>query len=549
MLNGKYDAVLTRAVKAIKDRQFFSQYAEHPKAYGDEAMAESEGMFTKLLDCPFDLLQDGESGRCGEEISPLTGKKLGITYPVYTVDCLISHAQHAQHAWGAVSISERSALLIESLEKMKTLFFQLAHATMHTTGQGFLMSFQSSGPHAADRALEAIAMGWRELTLFPPSVTWEKTMGKSVIRLEKTFRAVPRGVSVVVSCSTFPVWNTLPGLYASLVTGNPVIVKPHPGAVLPIALVVRAIQATLVENQYDPNLCQLAPDDSTHLITKSLCNHPEVKLIDYTGSTAFGNELESIAGKTVFTEKSGVNTVILDSMKDVQAVIQNLAFSVSLYSGQMCTAPQNIFIPECGIKIPNGTVGYEDFVQQFLEAVEVLVTNPKTGPGTLGAIQNAVTMERLAMARTIHGTIILESQKPMNPEFPHARVASPLIIALNARDREVFEQEFFGPVVFIIKTSGTAESIDLARDLALRKGAITCAAYTTDAQTMDLIAERMNEVFTPVSFNFIGNIWVNQHAAFSDFHVTGGNPAGNASLTNPEFLEKRFVWVGNRFMT
>jgi hypothetical protein len=52
--------------------------------------------------------------------------------------------------------------------------------------------------------------------------------------------------------------------------------------------------------------------------------------------------------------------------------------------------------------------------------------------------------------------------------------------------------------------------------------------------------------FTPVSLNLTGMIWVNQHAAFSDFHVTGGNPAGNASFTNPEYINKRFVWVGHR---
>jgi hypothetical protein len=55
---------------------------------------------------------------------------------------------------------------------------------------------------------------------------------------------------------------------------------------------------------------------------------------------------------------------------------------------------------------------------------------------------------------------------------------------------------------------------------------------------MDTIIEEMGEVFTPVTFNLTGPVWVNQHAAFSDFHVTGGNPAGNASFTNPEFVIK-----------
>ena len=79
-----------------------------------------------------------------------------------------------------------------------------------------------------------------------------------------------------------------------------------------------------------------------------------------------------------------------------------------------------------------------------------------------------------------------------------------------------------------------------------KHGAITCAAYSTNEDTIKLIEEEMESVFTPVSFNLTGGIFVNQHATFSDFHVTGGNPAGNASFTNPEYVNKRFVWVGHR---
>jgi cation transport ATPase len=76
--------------------------------------------------------------------------------------------------------------------------------------------------------------------------------------------------------------------------------------------------------------------------------------------------------------------------------------------------------------------------------------------------------------------------------------------------------------------------------------AITCAAYSTNKATIQNITDEMESVFTPVSLNLTGMIWVNQHAAFSDFHVTGGNPAGNASFTNPDYINRRFVWVGHR---
>jgi len=69
------------------------------------------------------------------------------------------------------------------------------------------------------------------------------------------------------------------------------------------------------------------------------------------------------------------------------------------------------------------------------------------------------------------------------------------------------------------------------------------------AARMAQVEEEMNAAFTPVSFNFGGAAFVNQHAAFSDFHVTGGNPSGNASFTDAQYVNRRFVWVGNRRMS
>ena len=65
--------------------------------------------------------------------------------------------------------------------------------------------------------------------------------------MTKTFTVVPRGVALVIGCNTFPTWNSYPGLFASLVTGNAVVVKPHPGAVLPLAITVAIARDVLAE--------------------------------------------------------------------------------------------------------------------------------------------------------------------------------------------------------------------------------------------------------------------------------------------------------------
>ncbi len=542
-----YKEIVERAIRAIHERTFFAQYPEHPKAYGEEAPAKGLEAYNNQVGKPFaGLLQQNAVAQVGEEVSPYTMKALGITYPSFEVDTLIVRAGRAMASWKAATADQRAEVLVDALERVKNRFFEIAYATQHTTGQSFIMSFQASGPHANDRALEALAMGYEELNRFPSNVTWEKPMGKTSVVLQKTFKAVPKGIGLVIGCSTFPIWNSVPGMFASLITGNAVILKPHPKSVYPIAIVIAEIQAALQAKGFDPNTCQLAVDSASKLITKQLAEHPLVKLIDYTGGSEFGSYIESIPGKVTFTEKAGVNSVILDSVNDLKAVIQNVSFAVSLYSGQMCTAPQNFFIPAGGIKQGDTVIPYEDVKKALVDAIAGIAGHPQMGPGTLGAIQNELTVKRVNSLKDLDANVLLQPGAVANSEFPEARTCSPIVLEVDAHDKGVYENELFGPIVLIIKTKDTAQSIEIAKHMAEKHGAITFSAYTTDEQTANTIFEELESVFAPVSLNLTGMIWVNQHATFSDFHVTGGNPAGNASFTNPEYVNKRFVWVGHR---
>ncbi len=541
-----YRTILESAIQANANRAFFAQYPEHPKAYGEDAPEKGAAAYKEQLGKPFAGLLQGDAARwIGEEESPYTREALGITYPAFPVAELIDRAAACRKGWKQASPDKRAEVLIDSLERVKDRFFEIAHATMHTTGQSFVMSFQASGPHANDRALEAIAMAYAELTRFPAEQQWVKPMGKFDLEVKKIYKPVPLGIGLVVGCSTFPIWNSVPGIYASLATGNPVIVKPHPKSVYPIAIVVAELQQSLEKYGFDPNTVQLAVDASDALITKELAEHSQVKLIDYTGGSAFGDYLEGLTHKVVFTEKAGVNSVILDSVVDLNAVLQNLSFAVSLYSGQMCTAPQNFFIPEEGIKEGDTVIPYEEVVHRLRDAIHGLVTNPKAGPGTLGAIQNQTTLERALGMKDMNGSLVLGPDKVDNPEFANARICTPAIVEADA-DSDYIRHELFGPIILVIKTRNTEHSIARASELAATKGAISCAAYTTDAATEAHLLDAMEDAAVSVAINLTGFIWVNQNAAFSDFHVSGGNPAGNASFTNPAYVNRRFVWLSHK---
>lgn len=543
----KHQGTIERAIEAVHKREFYAQYPEmpSPQVYGETAEADQKKLYELQPGAKFDRLkQTHDTWITSDEESPFTMQKLSISYPAFSeAGKYITAVQAAWSDWRKTDAKTRAGVLLESLERVKGSFYEVAFSTMHTTGQSYMMSFQASGPHAADRALEAIALGYQELTRFPEKLTWTKPAGKVNLTLEKFFTTVPKGVSLAIGCATFPIWNTVPGLYASLITGNPVIVKPHPKAIYPIAIVVAHIQEVLVENGFNADLVMLAPDTEKKLITKELAENPAVKIIDFTGSSSFGQYIESLPGKVSFTEKAGVNSIIIDSVADLGAMAQNVAFSISLYSGQMCTAPQNFFIPKGGIKAGDKHVPFEEVAKAIVDAVKGLVTHPKAGPAVVGAIQSEATHKRISEASALGGKTLLESAPVQNPEFPNIRSASPIIIELPASARATYEREMFGPIAFVIATEDTNQSVELASGSAREHGAISCGAYTVDNKVMESIAEKMAEVGTPVSFNLTGNVYVNQNAGFSDFHVTGGNPAGNASLTDPEFVLKRFTRV------
>ncbi len=545
-LYNRHEKTLNEAVKAIHTRAFYTPYPEHPRAYPPEANDAGKDAFSNRMNHPFEELKTDSDQWIGEEVSPYFQTGIGITYPKISVNKLIKNATAAA-SWNDISVNERAGILIESLDRVASRYFEIAYATMHTTGQSFMMAFQASGPHANDRALEAIAMGYHEMTRFPEEVDWVKPMGKFDLTIHKTWKTMAKGIGLVIGCSTFPTWNTVPGMYASLITGNPVIVKPHPKAILPIAIVISELRNVLSELGLNPDIIQLAVDTPSSPITKELAENESVTLIDYTGGNAFGDYIEGL-GKTTFTEKAGVNSVILDSVNDLAPVVQNIAFATSLYSGQMCTAPQNVFVPLDGIQTAEGNISFDEVALAISAAIEGIANHPKMGAGTLGGIQNDSTAKRISDAGDFGGDVLTKPQAIINPEFENARVQSLSVVKMDHTNTAGYENECFGPVVFIVGTKNREHSVEIAADLARKKGAITCSAYCIDKDMQAQIEAKMNAAFTPVSFNFGGAAFVNQHAAFSDFHVSGGNPAGNASFTNPEYVNKRFVWIGNRYM-
>jgi phenylacetic acid degradation protein paaN len=557
----KHSSALDEAAAALAARSYYSRYPESPspRVYGEGAAERGTAAYEAHLQKPYAALADqpGDGTTVGDEVSPY-GPALGVTYPHLDVDGAIAAAEAALPAWRDAGARVRAAVCLEIVDAINQRSFEIANAVMHTTGQPFVMAFQAAGPHAQDRALESIVAGLVEQERVPGSVLWvkpgrAKDGSDASIRMQKDYRVVPRGLALVIGCNTFPTWNGYPGLFASLVTGNPVVVKPHPRAVLPLAISVDAARSVLREAGFDPALVQLAAEADGEGLAKTLAERDEVRIIDYTGGPGFGAWLEengAARGQLVYTEKAGVNTVVVDSTDNLRGTLGNLAFSLALYSGQMCTTPQNIYVPRGGIDTDEGHLSFEEFGARLGAAVSKLTGDDARAVELLGATVNegvrASARGLAALAEEAGGTVVLDSRSVSHPAYPDAVVQAPGLVALDANREDVYTQECFGPVTFLIGTASTQQSLAQFRDTVREHGAMTASVYSTQEGVLDAAREAAADAGVALSENLTGPVFVNQTAAFSDYHGTGANPAANAAYVDAAFVASRFRVVTSR---
>jgi len=546
--------LLAAAREACARREAWSPYPEMPERYPDAEAAQARGRAAFEAHRQrgrFVIDQPGVQDWVGEEVSPYTQAPLGIVYPQSDLDTLMASAEAAMPAWAQASIETRLGMLMEVLQTLyRDHLFEIAQAVMHTAGQSENMAYAGSGVNALDRGIEALVYAEQAMRSVTPHGQWTRRFGKVEIALEKTWRLVPRGVAVCFACASFPTWNAWPSMLASLATGNPVVVKPHPATVLPMAITVAVCRQVLQAAGFDPNLVTMALDTVADPIGKRLVKHPRTAIVDFTGSVRFGQWVEQNAHPALcYTETAGCNTVVLTACEDLDAVLRSLATTLCMFSAQMCTSPQNIYVPREGVQTPQGVVPLAEVGARLAQAVQALTQDPRRAAMILATIQSPQT---LALVQQLHdegravGQVLLAPGHYTHPAFPQARTCTPLMLQVDTTQRALYAQERFGPISFVIACADAQDALAQACADVREHGGLTAFLYATDEAFIEQAELAYARAGAQLTINLTGPMPLNFAAAYSDYHVTGLNPAGNATLTNLAFVSARFAVVQSR---
>jgi acyl-CoA reductase-like NAD-dependent aldehyde dehydrogenase len=136
--------------------------------------------------------------------------------------------------------------------------------------------------------------------------------------------------------------------------------------------------------------------------------------------------------------------------------------------------------------------------------------------------------------------VVVDSAPYAHPDYPAARTASPLLLRVTTAARDLYREERFGPIGFIIEADDAEAALRAATADVREAGGITAFAYSTRDEFLAEAESAYAVAGAQLTCNLTGPMPLNFAASYSDFHVTGLNPAGNATLTDAAFVAARF---------
>ena len=250
----------------------------------------------------------------------------------------------------------------------------------------------------------------------------------------------------------------------------------------------------------------------------------------------------------MYTETAGCNAVLLHGHRDLDSVLTAIAGSLCSFSSQMCTAAQNIFIPETGVWDGATRVPAAEVEQRLVAAIDALTHSPTHAAGLCGAIQSPHTLSHIhELSESVDPSSVLRHSTPYaHPTYSRARTATPLLIRASPDQAELYQREHFGPMAFAIRVPDIHAAIAHSTSDAEQFGSIANYGYSEDTAVLDTMEQSFIESGASIGLNLVKQQPINYAAAYSDFHVTGLNPAGTACLTDLAFVADRFRIVQSK---
>jgi len=267
----------------------------------------------------------------------------------------------------------------------------------------------------------------------------------------------PLGVVGVISAFNFPVavwsWNAA----LAFVCGDSVVWKPSEKTPL-TALATGSLfeRAAKGFGGVPSGLLKLLVGGRA--VAEALVEHPQVRIVSATGSTAMGRSVApKSAGRFARTvlELGGNNAAIVCPTADLELALRAVAFSAMGTAGQRCTTLRRLILHEDV---------YEVFLTRMKAVWETVTIGDPRDPHTLvGPLIDRTAFEKmqvtLAEARR-DGGLVTGGDRVVLANYPGAYYVRPAFVEMPSQT-EVMRRETFAPILFILKYSEFEDAVRL----------------------------------------------------------------------------------------
>ena len=325
----------------------------------------------------------------------------------------------------------------------------MANAVMHTTGQAFADGLPGrrpacAGPRARgggdglgrDDPQRPPPRSGRSRRARPRRSCWRSTGAwcRAASRWSSAARPSRPGTAIPASSPASP-------------PATPVIVKPHPGAILPLALTVAVLREVLAEQGLPRDVVLLAADAAGRrghartscAIRRSRSSTTPARTPSAPGCARTPARRRSTPRRRASTRSSSPRPTTSPACAPTSPSRSRST------RGQMCTAPQDIFVPRGGIDDRRGPQVLRRGGRRHRRRGRCAARRSRPAPPASAAPSPTRRRSSASPRRASLGRIVRDSAP-----LAEGRSATPLIVAVDAADDAAYGEERFGPIAFVV---------------------------------------------------------------------------------------------------
>ncbi len=341
----------------------------------------------------------------------------------------------------------------------------------------------------------------------------------------------PHGVVACITPWNFPVaipaWKLAPALAA----GNTVVMKAAEAT--PATAVM--IFELFIEAGFPSGVINLILGKGSE-VGQEIVDHPAVRAISFTGSTAVGLQIYQQGAKRgipVQCEMGGKNPVVVLEDCDMELAVESTAQGAFGSTGQRCTATSRAVVVDSVA---------DEFVDRIIERAKKFKLGDGSKPTTdigpsVDEKQFNTVLKYIDIGREDGAELLTGGRRATGEGLENGYFVEPTVFDKVTPDMRIAREEIFGPVLSVLRVKDFDEAMVVANDCDY---GLSSSIFTNDANQIFRFIKDIETGMTHVNSPTTGG---EAHIPFGGIKATGVGPREQGSTSLDFYTELKVVYI------